>query len=309
MISIVLFLVMMISKDTWKDVELLKNDREHGAAQLFARGAAIILDALRSDDLISPHELLPLVKAVLDAQPSMAPLINLCNKVMVLVESGRNLEAVEYLEGVVSCPGTGGAGLMRDRLTLLLQGRERVVVFSYSSTVTAALASTGVRPQVLTHRGHPIDDGLKSADFLHSKGFQVTLTSDLCLPGMLKEGDVVLTGCDAITVSGMVNRSGTYPLLLAARDRDVPVVVLTDESKLLPAPLESFLEVREAPAEEMLPGGAEYRVRHFYFEMVPLSLVSVVITPNRDIAVSELVPVLKNTGLVSRLLSILAFDT
>ncbi len=283
-------------------VEQLKNDREHGAAQIYREGAGILLQCLEDPGCFeAPYALEMLIKALVSAQPSMATLLNLCNRVLLFVEAGeldraRNFLAEETKER------SSYLDAMTDRVLPLLQRSRRLVVFSYSSTVTSILLRCGLRVPVLAHVGHPLEDGVKSAEVLAENGFDVTLTSDLCLAGMLVPGDTVLTGCDALLRGGIVNRAGTYPLALAARHKRVPLVVVTEENKILHPDLEPLHQLRAASPEELGVRGGAYTIHHFYFETVPPQLVDRVITESRAISGVDIHRVAEECQGVSRLL-------
>jgi len=287
-------------------VEGLKNDREHGAAQICREGARVLLHCLEDPSCSrSVGALDRLVRSLIEAQPSMAPLVNLCNRVMLFVEAGETGKAIDLLIRVQQEDGLSAPGNMVERALSVLRDCRRMVVFSYSSTVISLLLKGGVRLPVLAHVGHPLGDGTKSARILADSGFEVTITSDLCLAGMLREGDLVLTGCDALLKDGVVNRAGTYPLALAARHKGLPFVVVTGEDKILPAELQPLHRVKYAsPGELCLKG--KYTVHHFYFETVPCQLVDRVITDRRDFPGNEIPAVVEGACEVSSLLLHLA---
>jgi translation initiation factor 2B subunit (eIF-2B alpha/beta/delta family) len=256
-------------------IKVLATDREHGAAQIYRKAALILLEAFSQGEF-GHTDILNVVKALIGAQPSMAPIINLCNRILLFIEKGDLKGARGYLEKEL----TESHNIIQKisyYLVEFLKASERIVVFSYSSIAVEAMISSGVMKPVLTHLGHPIGDGKKSAELLSSKGFDVILTSDLALPGMLKEGDLVLTGCDAVSYPEWVNRAGTFAISLAAKERRVPVVVVTERNKQLPSPLAVFLKLEDAPAKELLDE-TNFRISHRYFERIPLDLVHKIIT-------------------------------
>ena len=137
----------------------------------------------------------------------------------------------------------------------------------------------------------------------------MVITSDLCLAGMLEEGDVVLTGCDAITPTFWVNRAGTYPLALAAKEKGVPLVVVTETSKFLPGSLTPWLRLKPAPEGELVVECGKCKVVHGYFERVPLTLISKVVVPEGEFDPDKVVEMTNHDAEVSVLLSRATFDT
>jgi translation initiation factor 2B subunit (eIF-2B alpha/beta/delta family) len=268
-------------------IERISQDRKQGASQLYFQGVYILRRWLISSDSQANPDTLPLlVERLVGAQPSMAPLINLCNRVMMFVEKRDFRGAIAYLEkGLLNTES--GIEFISQRLKPVLCGSKRIVLLSYSSTVIKVLLKCALKLPVLTHVGHPLGDGRRSAEVLADDGFEVSLTSDLCLPGMLQEEDLVLTGCDAILKSGVVNRTGTYPVALAASKRGVPLVVMCEEAKILSESLE-FLHRIELASPKELGESSRYKVVHSYFEKVSCDLVYKVITEKREFSGNEI---------------------
>lgn len=277
-----------MDKEILKEAAALARDREHGAAQLYNKALSIFIKVLNQYHTLTTQEMLPLVEILLNAQPAMAPLINLCNRILLLMENMDRSKLINQLkeEATENSPCIKESA---SHLIPFLEKSERVVVFSYSSTALSTLNASGIRLPILTHIGHPIGDGLKSARLLKDMGFHVTITSDLSLPGMLSTKDLILTGCDAIVQPDMVNRAGTLPLALTAKHLGLPVIVVTEQTKILHPSLKDFLRLKDAPPEELLKPPYSYKVKHRYFEKIPLKLIHKVITQEGAFSPNEMV--------------------
>lgn len=145
-----------------------------------------------------------------------------------------------------------------------------VVTISFSSTVIKALLALPIDVKISVAESLPIGEGARTCRELIEAGKEAVLFRDSMILGEVDDADLVLVGADGICPEGVVNKVGTGPLALAARERGRPFVVVCSTSKLIPVldmdPLKSTV------AE----GGVQ--LREAVFEMVPLDLVGVVMT-------------------------------
>ena len=189
--------------------------------------------------------------------------------------------------------------------------RPTVLTLSRSGTVRSglvALREAGWNPIVMVGEGRPGNEGRDFARELRTwklrtrelaareprdvedhLGVDARLVTDAVVvalaagssPGTVGSPDpertVVLVGADAVGPESFLNKVGTRALAAAARERALPVLVPADAAKLVPEELFEMLELPEAPAEELEPP-AGVPALSFYFETVPLELVSGVVS-------------------------------
>ena len=99
----------------------------------------------------------------------------------------------------------------------------RVVTISCSSTVQAILEDWPP-VDVLVGEGRPGLEGRALAAGLAAAGRRVTLCTDASLPALLEEGDLILSGADAVEADGtLVNKVGTLALALSGEHLGIPV--------------------------------------------------------------------------------------
>jgi translation initiation factor eIF-2B subunit delta len=114
---------------------------------------------------------------------------------------------------------------------------------------------------------------------LAARGVPVELFTDAALMASVSEADLVLLGCDALFPNRFVNKAGTHALLRMTRTARVPAFVVADSFKFLPPSRRSFFQIREEnPAEVWSRKQGNLRIRNFYFEQIPIRLVSGVVT-------------------------------
>ena len=253
-------------------VRRIAANRESGASELAVEVVAALLEAI---ELHGP--MLSVGRALLKAQPSMAPVWN-------AVRAALPADAVafrRYAQQVARAP----AVLTRNAAGLLLTEPDdtelTLVTLSFSGTVLLALQNLAqrCRLQVACADGRPALEGRRMAEQLAAAGIAVTHYTDAALGHAIAGADAVVVGADAVSPDWFLNKCGTRMLAAAATQQGVPVYVLATRDKFLSRPVASRLEVREEAAAEIWstpPAGVT--VRNPYFERTPLDLVSAVVS-------------------------------
>jgi len=266
----------------------IRQDTRSGAAELAEQGAKLLLDALKQGQ---GKEIRALGRALIDAQPAMAPMLNLVNHLFHAIESledpqtirEKGIAAVQgFLEGLLTGPEK-----IKVHALPLLQGRRRVMTHSYSSTVLRVLENArGI--EVICPEARPLAEGLRTAQALGKQGIQVRLVTDFAALSLVGESDLVMVGADAITLKGVVNKIGTYGLALAAREKRIPFYVLAGKEKFLPPPFSDAIRIeKNDPKEITRETVTNVVVENRYFDLTPLDLVSGVVTQEGMISGAE----------------------
>ncbi len=252
-------------------------DRRHGARELYRWAAENLLMWMQERGSSHPEELIPLLAETAKAQPSMAPLLNLVNRVL-LAWGESPKKAQTLLRDTLGSKSSFIARLVDEGLKVL-KGK-RIVTLSRSSTlleVIKALLDQGEKPEILISEGRPLMGSVTTARLFYEMGAKVTLCTDGLIFSLLREGDVVSVGADAITPSYLVNRCGTYPLALVAQDRGIPFYTFTDTNKLLPAGLAPLFKIEDHDPAEVLKN-APFDVINYYFDKTPLRYLTGAVT-------------------------------
>ncbi len=265
---------MNLPEDLRRQIEAIAADSRSGALELLKRGAEVLLELLlrgagRETVQEAAHSLMA-------AQPSMAPLIKLGWTIGRAAEEGLEEEELlertrQFLREAESAPR-----LIAEAAAPLLRQR-RVLTLSFSSAVIEALRA-GTPLEVLCAESRPLCEGVDTARALASRGIKVRLGVDALIIGRVKEVDLVVVGADAVTVRGVVNKVGTYPLAVMAQREGKPFYVLAGAEKVLPPELEGFFRIEGKPSKEVAQvEGVE--VENLYFDVTPLDLITAIVTP------------------------------
>jgi len=235
---------------------------------------------------------------MLDAQPSMAPLVRLLQDVLSAVEAAETVEEGRLVAASAAEDFRARldelAAAVAERATAILPHQGIAATISSSSTVRAALVAwagedagdAGAR-RVLCLESRPMDEGRTFAEALAREGVEVTLAVDAAAYSLMPSCSLVLLGADSIGDRGVVNKIGSAALAHAAQSAGVPVYVLCDETKVLPPGFPQIVE-DDRPGSEVWKAPAGVRVWNRYFEVVPLVLVTGVVTERAVLEPAEL---------------------
>jgi translation initiation factor eIF-2B subunit delta len=275
---------------TWHAlVNQIRADNTSGAAEL-ARAAAIgvleWIDQTASAPLPEwKAELSAFAAALHMAQPAMATLFNLANEILLALESTAVAQEVRpfvwravqaFLEQTVRA----NRSLAAATLGVLPQGA-RVLTFSYSSSVLAALLAAHARRRlsgVLCTESRPMLEGQHLATELTKAGITVEFGVDAAIAALAERAHVALIGADSITAQGVINKLGTTSLALVCRHLGLPCYVIADRHKWLPAAAATpMFNTFKSEAEVWCDPPAGVSIRNAYFECTPLELCSGII--------------------------------
>lgn len=220
---------------------------------------------------------------MLDAQPSMAPLVTLASRVLTALDDVDGLEDARRA-------AAGAAESFREEVEVrtVEVGRRaahslprsgRVVTISSSATVRAALVGGGVPEgiEVVCLESRPASEGQSLARAIAAAGVPVVFAVDAATEALIDGAAVVLLGADSIGDGGVVNKIGSRALARAAHERNIPVWVLADSTKLLPAGFPQPI-ADDRKADEVWRGPPGVKIWNRYFEIVPDGLVDQVFT-------------------------------
>jgi translation initiation factor 2B subunit (eIF-2B alpha/beta/delta family) len=259
-------------------VESIAHDSTSGATAIVLRAADLVLAAMPRGE--APE----VAAACARAQPSMAGLIAL---EALAGGHGPVHDAVSrFRERVRRAP----AAIARHASGLLLLGLEgadgvqsplRLVTCSSSAAVESTVRSAAGRARVTVccAESRPTLEGRELARRLADAAVAVELFSDAAITSALSGASAVIVGADAVTPEFFINKVGTAGLCAMASQRGVPVYILAGREKMLSAQAAGRLQQRSADAAEVWPNAPRaVRVRNPYFEQVPASFVSLLIT-------------------------------
>lgn len=264
-------------------IDVLAADRTSGASGIVAK-VLDILTVARASDI----DLREVTNALCLAQPTMASVWNAAAAAL----SDDPTRLTQFAERVRRAPHAIARYAAAHFADDVSDRPLHVVSLSCSASVVVALkairAARTVR--VSCSESRPALEGRRFASDLVAAGIPVTYFSDAALAQALGPADfaaaharggadAVLVGADAIAGTWFLNKTGTRMLAAAATQQGVPVYVVASRDKFVGHELAARLVIRSGePAEvwDAPPEGVD--VRNPYFELIPLDLVTAVIS-------------------------------
>jgi translation initiation factor 2B subunit (eIF-2B alpha/beta/delta family) len=148
---------------------------------------------------------------------------------------------------------------------------------SRSGAVEDVLRDLGQRriiERVLIGASMPGGEGVAMGRALAQSGLDVTLIADAACGLFIGEATCVVLGADSLRADGsLVNKVGSYPLALVAREAGKPVYVLCETLKIAARDFPLVLEEMD-PAELLPDPVAGYHARNPYFDVTPAALLA-----------------------------------
>lgn len=269
-------------------IESIAADSHSGAAQIAERAADILLRRATSGDPASPdafrRELLCTGWALIHAQTAMAPLVNLVNSVLWKVESedtprGLRLAVSQATDEFKRMLAQHALRVAEGALGLIGEG-SKIVTLSNSSTVQHALIHAqraGRRLEVICAESRPSLEGRAQAALLLNCGLPVTLLDDAAAIAAAAHADLVLVGADMLTNRGLINKIGTRPMAIIAREAGVPFYTLCGSEKFLPPGFQLSQEPDLSLEDVWLDAPHDPAVPRF-FDFTPLETLAGIVT-------------------------------
>lgn len=266
----------------------LKADHASGATTLAKHAAALFVQLtdpqLELPDAQLAAQCTELALAVLHSQPTMAPLLNLCNRVLVTVRTAAGPKEVRERIRTIAGGFVNQLETSTTRIALhaepMIEEGMTILTHSHSSAVKKTLVKAreaGRSFSVICTESRPIFEGTDLARELADLGIPVTLIADTAAFSIVQEADMAMVGADSVSQRGVVNKIGTSGLAMATQRMKVPFYVMCGSEKFIPDRL-VMIEPTKAVEELLSPPVPGIAVRNFYFDTTPLEELTALIT-------------------------------
>jgi translation initiation factor 2B subunit (eIF-2B alpha/beta/delta family) len=294
-------------------IDAIGRDNTSGAAELTAKAARALRAVARATAEVTEFVELfhRTVFRLIEAQSSMAPILNLVNRVSLRIEGLDRMAEIKTvmereLKHIVAAQRKSSRQLA-ENFYALIKGGGPVATYSYSSTVVTVLRYAKRRGkvfQVLCSESRPVCEGVATAKRLARAGIKTTLVTEAALSDLIKEANLLVTGADAVTAHGVVNKVGTYALAVVAKENKVPFYCLCAEDKFLAPGLSRLFRIVEKDAKEVARlKHKNLVIRNYYFDCTPFKYITGVVTERQVLKGSAVRSVLKSlvvTPILSR---------
>ncbi|HHD15129.1 MAG TPA: hypothetical protein ENK47_00300 [Euryarchaeota archaeon] len=264
---------MGLPKDLRRKVSKIEEDNVHGSVDIAVECCRLLSYNLE----MNRERLRETALSLLEAQGSMAPVVNLVNQFLFALDEGGDLEELlrNYIEHL-----TTSVDRIAENSLQFLEGGKTVVTHSSGLTVKKALVlahEKGLGPRVICTESRPNMEGRRLAEELREAGMDVTLVVDAAVFQELEDADIVFLGADSISLEGIVNKIGTKGIAQVARNLRKDVFVLAGTDKILPLGIKPYRKELKN-IKEIYPGKLKLNVRNYYFDMTSIGLMKGFIT-------------------------------
>ncbi len=293
---------MILAKEIHDRINALRSNNVAGASALAEEAGAILVRVVDLGSRGRPQELRSRVlaagKAIIKAQPAMAPMYTLVNDVLLGLgqsDQDRDLgKSIKERTRLYLSRLHEAANAAARRASALITDGSVIVTHSRSSLVERALlegAKSGREFSVVCTESRPMMEGRALAEHLSEAGIPTTLVIDAAAGALMRAGARVFVGADALSVHGLINKIGTRMIAMAARAAGVPFTVLATTQRFLPpsVPL-SYQELKNP--QELLDSQSSLKAVNLYYDHTPLDDLTDCVTESalldRQALVSEL---------------------
>jgi translation initiation factor 2B subunit (eIF-2B alpha/beta/delta family) len=217
-----------------RQLNAIAHNRTSGAAELALRAITALRAWLRRHARPHEPELLEIARALLHAQPAMAPFGRLANELLLAIHTPVPLDTLNRaLAGFGTLLQTATDRIAARFVKSLRPGfRYSVGTHSYSSTVLKAISAARQQiPWVVCSESRPDQEGRLMAEQIGRLGVEVRFVTDAALPAWLPFCSLLVVGADAIASHDFQNKVGTRAMVTRALEEKKPVWVLADTLK------------------------------------------------------------------------------
>ena len=305
-------------------IEEFTRDNLSGAQGLAKIAGSIVCRLTEEKESASPEEVRSAVLeaggALLRAQPAMASLFNLFDRILLVLDEPPSRAAPAEAVRRVTRSFVAEMGEHNRKISAhlfdLVKSEAVIITHSASRSVREALVhcwEKGKLLSVICCESRPACEGAALARDLAERGIPTSLTTDaLCLslimapPHGWKESRVVLVGADSVSPNGLINKVGTLGLAIIARNCSIPFYALAGNEKFLPSTFPVEQAIQEKPPEEILSHPIDgLKIINRYFDITPLPYLTAVITEQGILPPQDLLEQLEKLSLNPQLIAAL----
>ncbi|MCD6557504.1 MAG: translation initiation factor eIF-2B [Candidatus Aenigmarchaeota archaeon] len=249
----------------------IKNLRIQGATEIAIRSLKYLKKFIGKKDFNKK------CKQLLNARPTAVTLYNVLQELKKEPTKEKIDELLKALEESNKKIAKTGSPLIKNG--------KRVQTHCHSSSALAIIkeAAKNKKFTVIVDETRPKRQGIKTAKELSKiKNIEVILLVDsaagLALsPPVIPMSDIVIVGTDAIRKEGVINKTGTYLLALAAAENGIPFYVAASRFKF---DKRKKIKIEERPTKEVYRKIKNVKIMNPAFDITPWKYITGVVTEN-----------------------------
>jgi len=275
-----------------KLIDEIKSDNTSGSIYLAKKSTETLIPL--SKENCSLDQIQITAKSLIEAQPTMASIFNLCNNLLFNIDKIDKRQYAKYVNKYCKkflLDLENSDKLVNKIAYKLIKNDSTILTHSFSSTVLKTLLyakESGLDFSVICTESRPKNEGVNLARILGKNHIKVKLIVDSAVFSFLSKVDTVLTGADAITSDGLINKIGTFGLAMFAHISKKPVYALGSSIKFLPKDYKLNLYQKKNSKEIISNNISNVTVVNYYFDLTPLKFFTGVVTEEKILDPSEI---------------------
>lgn len=268
----------------------LKIDNQSGASELIDKAINIIknqLNVIPNESVEINEIIMELSRKLIACRPSMAPLINtvgyILNNDLKSLTKNSVLKNIKQFFVDKSDRKKRLEDVYQNFITNTHKTDFKIMLISYSSTIINLLTKLeGYNIELYILESRPLLEGNKTAEFLSST-FKTHIIIDAAMGKFIDKIDLVLVGIDSILRDGsIINKIGTFPLAVLARERGIGIYAVGDSFKYnLKSHYGVNVDIEPKPIEEVsnkLTSSNNLIIHNYYFDITPSEYITGIIS-------------------------------
>ena len=280
----------MLNDKTLVMLNDLKIDNQSGARELINKALNVIksqLNTITNESLEISEIIVELSRRIIDCRPSMAPLINtigyLIGSDLKSLTKSSILQKIEQFFQDKNDREKRLEDTFQNFITSNYKNDIKIMLISYSSTIINLLTKLkGNNIELYILESRPLLEGHKTAEDLSST-FKTHLIIDMAMGKFINKMDLVLVGIDSVLKDGaIINKIGTYPLAVLARERGVDTYAMGDSFKYnLKSHYDLKVDIEPKPIEEVYnkqTSSKSLMIHNYYFDITPPNYITGIIS-------------------------------
>jgi len=271
--------------DLEKAVEKIKTMKIRGARKIAIVGVKAIEKIVKKNGF--GREFRKACNQLIKARPTAVALYNAVEK----IKKEKTMESIDnmnyYLENIGRMIGFINYNVIKNGNTILTHCHSEDVVEFLKTAKEKKM-----KFKVIVTETRPLYQGTITAKELSDSDIPVTYVIDSAAGYFVKDIDLMIFGCDAVRKEGIVNKIGTYPLAVVAKENKIPVYFVGGTIKF---DKRKEIKIEERNPEEIIEKNKlkKCEIRNPVFDITPWKYVTAVISEKGVLKPKQILRLLK----------------
>lgn len=263
----------------FQELDKILNDNKSGSSEILMKIKKHLLTNLDDSNYLRST-----IRQIESKLIHFAAVNNFINEMKAKLKKTDIKEIRKYLEASISLQENASESIFKKNKKFLIKFK-KITTISFSKTlleVFKLLHKDNPELEIYILESRPIFEGRELAKVLLRNKIKCNIVVDAMMNYAVKNSDAVIIGADQVLKNGnIVNKTGSLPLALCAKENGKPFIVISSSDKLIDAKI--FCPNEKPEKEVWQYRNKRLRIINYYFEEVPKKLISKLITEQKKI--------------------------